>query len=43
MLHHHTKMFLHNEGDHQRNEKGEWENILVSDISNKGLISKLYK
>ena len=42
---HQTKKLLHSEGNYQQNEKlthrmGE---ILVNDISDKGLISKIYK
>ena len=38
-------MFLCSKGNHQQNEKRptEWENILTSDTSDKGLISKIYK
>ena len=38
-------MFLHSKGNHKQNEKTthRMEKIFVNDVSNKGLISKVYK
>ena len=38
-----TKKFLHNKVNPQQNKKSEWENIFTNDISDKGLIFKIYK
>ena len=40
-----TKKFLHSKGNKQRDEKQpmEWEKIFANYISDKGLISKMYK
>ena len=40
-----TKKLLHSEGNYQQMKRlpTEWEKILANDISNKGLISKIYK
>ena len=42
---HQTKTFLHSKGDHQQNERQltEWGDIFANDISDKGLISKIYE
>ena len=41
----HTKKFLHSKGNYQKTKKqpAEWEKIFANDISNKPLISKIYK
>ena len=40
-----TKKLLYSKGHHQQNKMHPtvWENIFVSDISDKGLTSKIYK
>ena len=40
---HDTKKVLHSKRNHQQNEKGTWVNIVASDTSDKGLISKIYE
>ena len=42
---HQTKKILHTKENHQKMKRQhtEWENILASDTSNKGLTSKVYK
>ena len=39
---HQTKKLLPSKGNHQKNEK-KWEKILANHISDKSLISKIYK
>ena len=43
----HTKIkkLLHSKGNHQNKTRPptEWEKIFANDISNKGLLSKIYK
>ena len=40
-----NKKLLHSEGNNQQNQRQptEWEKIFVNDISNKELVSKIYK
>ena len=40
-----TKMILYNKGNHQQNEKAnyEWEKIFVNHVSEKRLISGIYE
>ena len=41
-----TKKLLHIKGNHQRNKKTqptEWEKIFANDMTDKGLISNIYK
>ena len=42
---HQIKKLLHSERNHHQHEEGRtvWENIFANDISDKGLISKIYK
>ena len=41
---HQTKMFLHNKGNQQQNEKKLiWQNIFTNDTSDNGLISNIHK
>ena len=42
---HQIKKLLHGKGNHQQNEKGttEWEKMFVNNMSNKGLIFKIYE
>ena len=42
---HQTKKLLHSEGNHQQNQRQptEWQKIFANDISDKGLITKIYK
>ena len=37
--------FLHSKGNHKQNEKTtyKWENIFANHVTDKGLISKMYK
>ena len=41
---HQNKKLLHSKGNHQKTKRQpiEWEKIFANDISNKGLISKIY-
>ena len=45
MVLHQANKFLHDKGNHQQHENTtyEWENMITSDTSDKGLISKIYK
>ena len=40
-----TYKFLHNNGTHNKMKRQpiEWEKIFADDLTNKGLISKIYK
>ena len=42
---HQIKKLFHSKGNHQQNEKQltEWEKMFANDISDKGLMSKIYK
>ena len=42
---HQNKKLLHSEGNNQQNKRQptEWEKIFANDISDKGLVSKIYK
>ena len=43
---HQTKKLIHSTGNHQQQQKRqptEWEKLFANDISDKGLISKIYK
>ena len=40
-----TYKFLHSKGNQKQNERQptDWENIFANDMTDKGLISKIYK
>ena len=40
-----TYKLLHSKGNHQQNEKTatDWEEIFANDVTDEGLISKIYK
>ena len=38
-----TDMLLHNKGNHKKTQPMEWEKIVSNDVTDKGLISKIYR